>query len=78
MFRSKLREVGGDEGREETSKKGLFRGFRATGKKKKKKKGPDAEKSSHQVPRRQVDYKFSFIVLKFGEVFRMKGGRNVV
>lgn len=45
---------------------------------KKKKKGPDAEKSSHQVPRRQVDYKFSFIVLKFGEVFRMKGGRNVV
>ena len=41
--------------------------------KKKKKKGPDAEKSSQQV-----DYKFSFIVLKFGEVFRMKGGRNVV
>lgn len=43
----------------------------------KKKKGPDAEKSSHQVPQRQVDWKFSFI-LKFGEVFRMKGGRNVV
>ena len=45
--------------------------------KKKKKKGPDAEKSSHQVPQRQVNWKFSFI-LKFGEVFRMKGGRNVV
>ena len=76
MFRSKLREVGGDGGRDETSKKGLFKGFRATAKKKKK-KGPDAEKSSHQVPQRQVNWKFSFI-LKFGEVFRMKGGRNVV
>ena len=37
MYRSKLREVRGDEGRDETSQKGLSRGFRATAKKKKKK-----------------------------------------
>ena len=46
--------------------------------KKKKKNGLDAEKSSHQDSQRKVSCKFSFIILKFGEVFRMKGGRNVV
>lgn len=41
--------------------------------------GWDAEKKSfHQDPRRKVDFSFSFIVLKRGEVFRMKGGRNMV